>query len=196
MMANTHFLISKHVYYSLDIKDREKISYNGFLYGNVKPDMASKYKLKKHYMDESFDMIINKIKILSSLSDKELNKTGAKIRFSQELGVVCHFLCDFFCVPHSQRWEFKHSMNKHIRYENELAKVAKSFEFSDDRAKVFSYYSIEQFILDTHKIYSKIDSYDNDLFFANYICNSVVQYVADSIEFNSSIVTNFSRKYI
>lgn len=196
MMANTHFMIARYVYYNLDIKDRERISYNGFLYGNVKPDMASKYKLKKHYMDESFDMIVDKIKVLSSLSDKEINKTGAKIRFSQELGVVCHFLCDFFCIPHSQRWEFKHSMNKHLRYEKELATRAKDFELSDDRIKIFGYYNIEQFILDAHRLYSKTESYENDLFFANYICNSVVQYVSDSIEFNSSIVANFSRKYI
>ena len=34
--------------------------------------MVSKYKLKKHYLDESFDMIVNKIKkenIIDALRD-------------------------------------------------------------------------------------------------------------------------------
>ena len=194
MMANTHLLIARKVYFNLDIEERERVSYNNFLYGNVKPDMVSKYKLKKHYMDESFDMVIDKIRALSALSDNEINKMSATVRFSQELGVICHFLCDFFCVPHSQRWEFKHSMNKHVKYEKELAAFAKTFEFSDDRIKIFGYYNIEKFILDTHKLYLKSESYDNDLVFAAYICNSVVQYVIDSIEFNSSVAIKFNTK--
>ncbi len=35
------------------------------------------------------------------------------------------FLCDFFCVAHSERWEFKHSLNKHVTYERELGAFAK-----------------------------------------------------------------------
>ena len=194
MMANTHLMIARKVYFNLDITKREKVSYNNFLYGNVKPDMVSKYKLKKHYMDESFDMIIDKIKALSALSDNEINKMSATVRFSQELGVICHFLCDFFCVPHSQRWEFKHSMNKHVRYEKELSNFAKLFDFSDDRIKILGYYNIKKFIKDTHKLYLKSESYANDLVFAAYICNSVVQYVMDSIEFNSSVAIKFTNK--
>ncbi|MGL4453969.1 MAG: zinc dependent phospholipase C family protein [Sarcina sp.] len=195
MMANTHLMIARYVYHNLELNEREKISYNNFLYGNVKPDMVSKYKLKKHYMDESFDMIIDKIRALSTLSDKEINKMSATVRFSQELGVICHFLCDFFCIPHSQRWEFKHSMNKHVRYEKELSSIAKDFVFSNDRIKILGYYNIEQFILDTHKLYLKSESYENDLLFATYICNSVVQYIVDSIVFNSSTATKFNKIY-
>ncbi|MGL4654284.1 MAG: zinc dependent phospholipase C family protein [Sarcina sp.] len=194
MMANTHLMIARHVYHNLEIEEREIISYNNFLYGNVKPDMVSKYKLKKHYMNESFDMIMDKISALSALSDEEINKMSATVRFSQELGVICHFLCDFFCIPHSQRWEFKHSMNKHVRYEKELAGIAKQLELSDDRIKIFGYYNIEQFILDTHKLYLKSESYENDLMFATYICNSVVQYIIDSIEFNSNVATKFNTR--
>ncbi|MGL5574067.1 MAG: zinc dependent phospholipase C family protein [Sarcina sp.] len=195
MMANTHLMIARYVYHNLELNEREKISYNNFLYGNVKPDMVSKYKLKKHYMDESFDMIIDKIRALSTLSDKEINKMSATVRFSQELGVICHFLCDFFCIPHSQRWEFKHSMNKHVRYEKDLSSIAKDFVFSNDRIKILGYYNIEQFILDTHKLYLKSESYENDLLFATYICNSVVQYIVDSIVFNSSTATKFNKIY-
>ncbi|MGL4739564.1 MAG: zinc dependent phospholipase C family protein [Sarcina sp.] len=190
MMANTHLAIARHLYYNLGGIEQDLISYNNFLYGNIKPDMVSKYKLKKHYMDESFTMVIDKIKALSSLSDNELNKSTATIRFSQELGVICHFLCDFFCIPHSERWEFKHSMNKHVKYEKELAAYAKTFNLPSDSTKVFGYYNITEFILKNHRMYKKANSYENDLMFATYVCASVIHYIVDSIKFNSSIDFN------
>lgn len=190
MMANTHLIIAKNIYYDLDYNSKKILSYNNFLYGNVKPDMVSKYKLKKHYMDESFNMILDKIKILSALSYNELNKISATVRFSQELGVICHFLCDFFCIPHSKRWEFKHSLNKHVKYEKELSVIGKNFKFSNSKTKVFGFYNIKEFIKSNHKLYIKNMSYENDLMFANYICLSIVQYIFDSIEFNSSLDLN------
>lgn len=196
MMANTHLMIARNIYYSLDYKQQEFVSYNNFLYGNVKPDMVSKYKLKKHYMDESFEMVLDKIKVLSALSHNELNKISAVVRFSQELGVVCHFLCDFFCVPHSERWEFKHSMNRHVKYEKELSTASKLFKFSDAKVKVFGYYNVEEFIKGNHKMYAKSQSYENDLIFANYVCLSIVNYIIDSIEFNSSMQDSIlTKKY-
>ena len=196
MMANTHLMIARNIYYNLDDILKEKVSYNNFLYGNVKPDLVSKYKLKKHYMDESLEMVVNKIKVLSALSYNELNKKAAIVRFSQEVGVICHFLCDFFCVPHSERWEFKHSMSKHIKYEKELAAFAKSFNLSDKSIKVFGYYNIQEFILRNHEMYCNVQSYENDLIFATYMCNSMVGYIMDSIQFNSCISdTILDRKY-
>lgn len=196
MMANTHLMIARNVYYNLDDNGKKVVSYNSFLYGNVKPDMVSKYKLKKHYMDESFDMVIDKIKILSALSDNELNKMSSVVRFSQELGVICHFLCDFFCIPHSERWEFKHSMTKHVIYEKKLAATAKKFTLSDEKVKVFGYHNVEEFIKNNHKLYEKSQSYENDLIFSNYICLSIVQYIMDSIEFNNNAQDSvFNTKY-
>lgn len=187
MMANTHIIMAKHIYSNLNLKEKRVVSYRNFLYGNIKPDMVSKYKLKKHYMDESFDMVMNKIKVLSSLSDNEIRKLPEIVSFSQELGVVCHFLCDFFCIPHSERWEFKHSMNKHVKYEKDLSNFAKEFKLPRERAKVFGFYNIEEFILRAHEFYREDSSFVNDLVFSSYVCNSVVDYIIDCIEFNSSI---------
>ena len=101
MLMNTHILIAQNILRDVDVDF--KISDKNFIYGNVKPDMVSKYKLKKHYLDESFDMIVNKIKKLASLSMYDFKKKFSVSRFSQELGVICHFICDFFCIPHSER---------------------------------------------------------------------------------------------
>ncbi|MGL5244511.1 MAG: zinc dependent phospholipase C family protein, partial [Sarcina sp.] len=145
MLVNTHILIGQNVLKNIDSKKSIIISDKNFLYGSIKPDMVSKYKLKKHYLDESYDMVIKKINYLSSLNLDDMNKRFSMSKFSQELGVICHFLCDFFCVPHSERWEFKHSMNRHIKYEKELAIVAKEYMPKGDRIKIFEKYDVEDF---------------------------------------------------
>ena len=57
MLMNTHILIAQNILRDVDVDF--KISDKNFIYGNVKPDMVSKYKLKKHYLDESFDMLVS-----------------------------------------------------------------------------------------------------------------------------------------
>ena len=185
MLMNTHILIAQNILRDVDVDF--KISDKNFIYGNVKPDMVSKYKLKKHYLDESFDMIVNKIKKLASLSMYDFKKKFSVSRFSQELGVICHFICDFFCIPHSERWEFKHSMNKHVKYEKDLAVAAKSVVLPKKRTDIFGKYDVKYFILKAHEIYEKESSYENDIIFASYVCNSIVDYIIQCIEFNSTI---------
>ena len=187
MLVNTHILLAQHIYENLELDEKRIINYNSFVYGNIKPDMVSTYKLKKHYMDESLEMVLKKIKNLSTLTENDINKWISISKFSQEIGVICHFLCDFFCIPHSERWEFKHSMNKHVKYEKDLAAAAKSVVLPKKRTDIFGKYDVRYFILKAHEIYEKESSYENDIIFASYVCNSIVDYIIQCIEFNSTI---------
>ena len=45
MLMNTHILIAQNILRDVDVDF--KISDKNFIYGNVKPDMVSKYKLKR-----------------------------------------------------------------------------------------------------------------------------------------------------
>jgi len=65
---NTHFTIARSILENMDDNKSFFLSDKNFIYGNIKPDAFSKYKLKKHYMEESLDMVIEKIKNLSSLT--------------------------------------------------------------------------------------------------------------------------------
>lgn len=186
MLMNTHVLIAQNIL--RDVKVDFKINEKNFIYGNVKPDMISKYKLKKHYLDESFDMIVNKIKKLASLSLLDFKKKFSVSRFSQELGVICHFVCDFFCIPHSERWEFKHSMNKHVKYEKELASFAKTYIPCRDQYDVWGNMSVEYFLKEAHKAYKMNESYANDMQYAYFACRSIIKYINDSIAINTQSV--------
>lgn len=181
MILNTHLTISNALIENLDSSKSFFISEKNFIYGNIKPDMTSKYVLHKHYLKESFDMIIGKIKSLCKLSLDFIEKYFSISKFSQELGVICHFLCDFFCVPHSQRWEFSHSFKKHVIYEKDLQSIAKDTNFKTLEKTSIHHIGVEEFFNKLYKEYVKKEDFENDLFFSTYMCNSVVDYILNCI---------------
>ena len=184
MMMKTHIIISKSLINNIDSDKKNMINEKSFIYGNIKPDILSKYKLKKHYLDESYDMIRNKILYLSSLNMSALEKTFTKNLFSQEVGVVCHFLADFFCVAHSERWEFKHSMKIHIKYESNLTKVAKDYKLKNDRCRNIE--DIDEFFYRLYDEYKKNGNFEqNDLEYSTYTCNTVLNYILERIVDNT-----------
>ena len=181
MILNTHLTISNALIENLDSSKSFFISEKNFIYGNIKPDMTSKYVLHKHYLKESFYMIIGKIKSLCKLSLDFIEKYFSISKFSQELGVICHFLCDFFCVPHSQRWEFSHSFKKHVIYEKDLQSIAKDTNFKTLEKASIHHVGVEEFFNKLYKEYVKKEDFENDLFFSTYMCNSVVDYILNCI---------------
>ncbi|MBQ3422334.1 MAG: hypothetical protein IJH34_11855, partial [Romboutsia sp.] len=66
MFINTHLLIGKSLFENIDNNKSFFINEKDFLYGHINPDIPSKYFLEKQYLDESLDIIINKIEYLCS----------------------------------------------------------------------------------------------------------------------------------
>ena len=180
MMMKSHIIISKSLLENTDSNKQFFLDSKNFIYGNIKPDIVYKYKLKKHYLDESYDMVRRKIGFLSSLNLDSIDHYYTKASLSQEIGVVCHFLTDFFCLAHSERWEFKHSMKIHIQYERNLTKVAKDYKIVNDRQQYLD--GFDEFF---DKMYSEYKSNgkfeENDLKYSTYVCNTVTNYILESI---------------
>lgn len=189
MLMNTHKILAKDFMYNIDSRKKSLINENHFIWGNIKPDCVPKYKLKKHYMDESLDMIIEKIQFLASLSIEDIYKNYSENKFSQELGVICHFLCDFFCVPHNKRWEFKsaNAMKEHVIYEKDLSKVAKEFKIRKDIETNINSKQIRSYIFNLQEEYERTIDYNNDLNFSYYICQSVINMILEEVIINENI---------
>ena len=187
MLINTHFIISKSILENIESSKSFFISKKNFIYGNIKPDISSKYVLSKHYLEESLSMILDKIKCLCQLTLDSLKRYFSISKLSQELGVICHFLCDFFTAPHSERWEFTHSMNKHVTYEKELASYAKNMDFSNCNLNYEIDRPVEDFFHEVYKKYKSCNiSYENDLKYSAYVCNTIVNHVLDCILLNTA----------
>ena len=187
MLINTHFIISKSILENIESSKSFFISKKNFIYGNIKPDISSKYVLSKHYLEESLSMILDKINHLCQLTLDSLKRYFSISKLSQELGVICHFLCDFFTAPHSERWEFTHSMNKHVTYEKELASYAKEMDFSNCDLDYEIDHTVEEFFYNLYNNYKSCNiSYENDLKYSAYVCNIVVNHILDSILLNTA----------
>lgn len=181
LLTNTHMMIASNF---LDMANSSKvylIDRKRFIWGNVKPDCVPKYKLMKHYYDESIDMILDKIKRLSSLSISDVFYSYGKNKFSEELGIICHFLCDYFCVPHSYRWEFKSYMKKHILYEKALSKFSKIYKPKAYCTSKVTIDNVERFIVSTQVRYKKRFGFRNDLDYSYYVCNSIINLILNEV---------------
>ena len=189
MMMNTHKALAHSFINNIEENKIFLINDGHFIWGNLKPDSASKYKFKKHYIDESFDMIVDKIKFLSSLSLDDIYGRYSINKFNQELGVICHFLCDYFCVPHYQRWEFKTpgAVKDHILYENDLNKFSKFYKIKKDINTLLTSEDIKLYILKLQKEYCGKIAYDRDLEYASHICNTVINLILDEVILNQKL---------
>jgi hypothetical protein len=184
---NTHKILANNILSQTSMDKLNLIDKKKFIWGNVKPDYVSKYKLKKHFYNESINMILEKISFLSSLTTKEIYYSYGIKKFSAELGVVCHFLCDFFCFAHSERWRLKSDLKKHVSYEQKLGKMAKSFDFIDATDENLLVEDIEVFIKYNIKQYGEVEGYEKDLLYSVFICSSVVNTVLNKVIENDYI---------
>lgn len=194
MMMNTHKSLAVSFIKNVELDKKFLINDKHFVWGNLKPDSVSKYKFKKHYFDESINMIVNKILFLSSMTVDDIFIRYTVGKFNQELGVVCHFLCDYFCVPHYQRWEFKSpgAVKDHVLYENDLNKYNKSYNLKKEINTSLNGDDIRKYIDDLQEEYSGIVSYEKDLQYASHICNTTINLILDEVVLNQRIKENIA----
>jgi len=194
MMMNTHKALAVFFIENVERDKRFLISDRHFVWGNLKPDSVSKYKFKKHYFDESFNMIVNKIKFLASLSLDDIFIRYSLRKFNQELGVICHFLCDYFCVPHYQRWEFKSpgAVKDHVLYENDLNKFTKFYDIRREINTSLTCEEIRRYINNLQKEYAGKISYKTDIQYSSHICSTIINLVLNEVVLNQKIKEHIS----
>lgn len=182
ILINTHIFIGKRVLEVVKNENRfiyDILNKKLFVYGNVKPDVPFQKVPYEHKREEALPFVLKKIDELKNI---ELDSSKNIATFSLNLGIICHFLSDFYCKPHVQRWGdykgIKHVIKgiEHISYEFKI-----SFH-KDEIKKVVEnkYYPIdnyEKFILDSFDIYEKDINLKKDVYYATLVCNSIVNYI-------------------
>jgi hypothetical protein len=84
-----------------------------FNFGLVMVDQSWHVKTHPHYMQKSFDYVLEKIEKLVSV--KKFNAY-----YSMQLGIVVHYLCDFCCNAHISG--SVGNIPYHLKYERDLQK--------------------------------------------------------------------------
>lgn len=111
MIIPTHRLVGKYVYKMLSNKEKEKLNYIHFLWGNMLPDISPNYKKISHYYPANKEYVFG---LLDYTFENELKKS----EYSVLLGVLIHFLCDYTCIYHNNMTiNEQNSMRRHMQYE-------------------------------------------------------------------------------
>lgn len=118
MFIQTHRLIGRIICRTLFENNGIKINGKAFKYGCIKPDISPKLSVMAHEKEGSFEFICEKIERLEKLPMPE-NKKELKV-YSIELGIIIHFITDYFCAAHN--YDKYRKIPEHFIYENKLAK--------------------------------------------------------------------------
>lgn len=197
IFAETHKIMSVELGKRIFQNSEVELNINKLQWGSIIPDFYPKYRLIRHYSDESLDFIVNEIVSLIYMSryinfERGMDKLTNKY-FSTKLGIISHYLSDYFCLPHFDRWTFGSSMRKHVKYEKDLAKLALDYEFkkgvinaSDINVmdmgteKVDLKKSVKEYIETVLTEYSQNKGYESDLNYAVDLSSKIACFVIET----------------
>lgn len=168
LLPQSHIIIATQIYKNIDKKLNIKLDKTQLIYGSVKPDIPLYLSGIPHFKPQSFNYICNRI---HELSLQPLFNNREFIKYlSREIGIVTHYIADYFCVPHNDRSTYKNHFLNHFTYESNLHREYKSHIDSIDISRNLfhldnnSLHSIKSLIDDLHDIYkSKGESFKNDV---------------------------------
>ncbi len=186
MIPQTHVIIAREIYQDVEKNLNIQLDKTQLIFGSIKPDIYSGLPKLKHFKPQSFDVICNEIQRISNSSFADNRAYLAAI--SQKIGVITHYVADYFCIPHNDRITYKHHFWDHLKYERTLHKsfkdIASRKKQSVNLLQGVDFTEIEQvkrYLDDLHHRYEfKGESMQNDinssLFAVKAIASMMVQH--------------------
>lgn len=113
MLIQSHLLLARNLlrktcHYTTNLNK------SAFYWGNIRPDIHSPFNRGQHKYEISMDMIEEKW--------QQLENTGNKCLYSYRLGVILHYIADFFCHAHNDTY-YDTNLRAHFDYEQALHKT-------------------------------------------------------------------------
>lgn len=196
IFADSHKIIASKIYDNVFDIYGLKLDKESLLWGSICPDILPHFKLIRHYKDESINFIAKEIMKVIFISrylefNKILDPLSIKI-LSKKIGIISHYLSDYVCLPHANRWTFYNSMIKHIKYESKLNDYIIRHDFKNNIIDVddLDIYDMDakdlkiniiKYINDVIEEYSSNIGYENDLNFSLSLNLKISNFVLDTI---------------
>ncbi|MDE5976878.1 MAG: zinc dependent phospholipase C family protein [Turicibacter sp.] len=195
MIANTHRLVGEFLYRQLTPMKQALLHKRRFVYGNIKPDISKNYIRMSHYYRDNkeiiFEMFENLLKEPASLSD-----------FSENLGVLIHFFCDYACIYHANDYlHDHHSIAKHVKYEIMLHRYASKKFKRLETVKVIPFQNINEIQEYVYKLTFQLNqlkltrSVSQDFEDMMILSVSVMQYIMNHYEFDKLLLTHHKKRH-
>lgn len=124
MNVLVHLMFAYHVRKIIKKDIGIKLNLLGFMVGNVIPDIRARFNSQPHYIDASLKYVVKSSHRLIN-NDEMISKDS--YLFSKKMGIINHYLSDFFCYPHQAH--YKEGLRRHMTYELKmLAKYRKGLK--------------------------------------------------------------------
>lgn len=188
MLSVTHMLIAEKIYYSMRHELDLPVNREMLRYGSIIPDLYPSMFKMPHDIQGSRDFLTF---CIDTLSEKELPR-GKKDwdRFSWRLGIIIHFVSDYFCRAHNEK--SMKGILAHFMYERKLSGYFKKhigrldfsgkFKSGDTcgQKSIFEYIGLEW------AKYSRLSKcMHDDMFFSLKVSLGVAVYIANSCALRS-----------
>lgn len=176
MRKKSHISVAKGVITGLDMHARFPHRLSLYI-GSIWPDCIPSFITKRHTIEETFE-------IFEKRMEKFIRKFNAKkdmgIMSTWRMGVVLHYIADYFTFPHNAH--YTGGFKEHCVYEEALKKRMyrfvdgiKPFSYSDSVHVLPSKKHISDFILERHEQYRlQKGNVDLDCKYAVLACMSVM----------------------
>lgn len=185
MRKKSHISLANYLVTNMNV-DELNDHKKAFYLGSILPDLKLSFLTKRHTIDETFITLIKEIKKITIDYDIEQGINGY---FARHLGVITHYLADYFTFPHNS--DYPGTLKEHMYYENELKhslrEYVKRVEIQRDRVQNNNFLSLEDiltFIRKTHSEY--MNAFKNikvDLQYIVDLCYRVVDAIIYFFEF-------------
>lgn len=134
-MSATHISYAKQIKEHIYLRYGISLKHFSLIYGSIKPDVSIIFgSVMPHYFDESLDAMCESSRILIDATNSKLELESRA--FARELGVIMHYISDFFCRVHNDINGIRHSENiSHIIYEQRFERKLENYELDILREK-------------------------------------------------------------
>ena len=155
-----------------------------FYMGSILPDCVPYFLVRKHTIEDSFGSLEKEFGKLVSHFDP---RKGADRYFCRHLGVIIHYIADYFTFPHNVN--FPGNLKDHCGYEERLKHAIRSYVRSPEVVKkrlgdkVHSSEEILEFVQKMHEKYLRVQSaVERDCEYIIELCHTVVDAILLLIE--------------
>lgn len=187
MRKKSHISLSRFLINSID-KEELTQHKKAFYIGSILPDCIPSFVTRRHTFDDTFHIVQREIECLlteHSLTDE------IDARFCRKLGVVTHYIADYFTFPHNKN--YPGSLKDHCKYENilkhrlkEYVQRLNSHETLITRNEEVQFTSLEELFIYIERIHNKylmkLSEIKQDIVYIVEICFQVVDAILSLIE--------------
>lgn len=179
MIISSHLHIADYVMKSMGQFIDIKLDKKSFRYGNIKPDIDADFYKYSHNFGGTIDLVLQ-------LIDELHNEDIYGKKFSEKLGMVNHFVADYFCSYHAYNYLFKRGIVEHIFYETRLHYKMIS-KYSSSKFNQVIDFDMDSFTSVKHILrffsnayYGSKRSLDNDICYALKATVAITSFVVNS----------------